>query len=156
MRVDAAAANHVATGRRHEYLAAAGEQRAGEQDRGADADAECAIDRRRDVAGGLDAQRVLLQPLHLGTGRPDEVGHHLDVADARHVLDHALVLSQETGGDDRQRAVLVAADLHASGERRTSLDHEKVAERAAGSRGRHRAHRTGRPAGVHALVTLVA
>ena len=156
VRVDPAAADHVATWRRHEHLAAAGEQGAGQQNRGADPHAQRPVDRGCDVAGSLDAQRVALEPFHLSARRADELSHHLDVADARHVLDHALVLGQQAGRDDRQRAVLIATDLYTSGERRAALDHEEVAERAAGSRGRHRVHRTGRPAGVHALVTLVA
>ena len=147
VRVDAASADDVATRRRHEDLAAAGEQRAGQKDRGTDADAERAIDRRRDVAGGLDAQRVALHPLHVGAGGGDELRHHLDVADARHVLDHALVLGQQARSDDRERAVLVAADLDAARQRRAALDDEEVAERIAWSGGRHRPHGTRQPSG---------
>ena len=44
MRVEAAAADHVAAGRRHDDAAEAGEQRAGEQERGADAAAELLVE----------------------------------------------------------------------------------------------------------------
>jgi len=43
MRVEAAAADDIAAGRRQRHLAAAGQQRAGEQDRGADPRAELGI-----------------------------------------------------------------------------------------------------------------
>ena len=37
--------------------------------------------------------------------------HHLDVADARHVGQHALLGRQQAGGEQRQRGVLVAFDV---------------------------------------------
>ena len=124
VRVDAAAANHVATWRRYEHRATARQERSGKQDRGANLHAECTIDLWCNLAGSLDAERVLLDPLNLSTDGLDEVCHHFRVADARHVLDDALLIRQQTGRDDRQRTVLVAADRDATRERLAAFDHE--------------------------------
>ena len=50
--------------------------------------------------------------------------HHLDVADARHVGEHALVLGQQAGGEQRQRGVLVAFDGHAALEPVAAFDEQ--------------------------------
>ena len=83
VRVDAAAADDVAARRRHVDRALARQQRAGQQDRGADAARRA---RRRAASldvGGADATAFC--PIH-ATSAPmcgDELEHGLDVADAR-------------------------------------------------------------------------
>ena len=124
VRIDAAAANHVTTGRRHKHRATTRQERPSEQDRGANLHAEGTIDLWCNLAGSLDAERVLFDPLDLGAHGLDELSHHLGVADPRNVLDDALLVRQETGRDDRQRTVLVATDRDATRERLAAFDHE--------------------------------
>jgi hypothetical protein len=58
MRVEATAADDVAAGRRQRHLAAAGEQRPGQQDRGADPRAEFGIEIGGADFLGVDRQRI--------------------------------------------------------------------------------------------------
>ena len=56
------------------------------------------------------AQRRRADALDFGADVEQQPRHHLDVADARHVGQHALVVGQQAGGQQRQRGVLVAFD----------------------------------------------
>jgi hypothetical protein len=56
-----------------------------------------------------DAQRARARALHLGAEVGQQAGHYLDVADARHVGEHALLVGEQARGNQRQRRVLVAA-----------------------------------------------
>ena len=62
MGVDAPAADHVAAGRRQHHLAAAGEQRPGQQDRGADARAKHGIEVGGPDVLGVDLERIPFAP----------------------------------------------------------------------------------------------
>ena len=86
--IDAPAADHVAARQRHVGAAEARQQRAGEQDRGADALREPLVERRRADVGGAHADLVALRPVDLGTEVDEQLEHRLDVADARHVAEH--------------------------------------------------------------------
>ena len=141
VRVDAAAADHVAARRRH-VAAAAREQRAGEQDRRADAAAE----RRSSVVFETNSARISGRSaaVHstLGAEIGDQLEHHLDVADARHVGQPDGAVGQQRRSDDGQRRVLVALGGDGPGEGTSALDDEVLASQRA-CRGLDRGH--GRP-----------
>ena len=59
---------------------------------------------------GSDPQRRGPDAIDLGADVEQQPRHHLDVADARHVRQHALVFGQQARGEQRQRRVLVAFD----------------------------------------------
>jgi hypothetical protein len=124
VRVEPAAADHVSPGRRHHGRAEAGEQRAGGQERGADALGEARVDPRVAHAVGLERDGVLLQPLgaHAEVGEQRE--HRLDVADARDVAKHDLLLGEEAAREQRERCVLVAGWDDGAGQRHAALDEE--------------------------------
>ena len=109
VRVEAAAADHVAARRRQLDLAAAREQRRGEQDRRANARAQRRVERRRAHRLRVNAQRVAGRPLGLRARGPHELDQRLEVADARHVLERDGLVGEQRGRDDRQGGVLVAA-----------------------------------------------
>ena len=111
MRVEAPPADDVAAGRRQRHLAAAGEQRPGQQDRGADPRAEFGIEIGGADVLGVDRERVARLPFGRGADRADQFDQRLGVADARHVLQRDRMLGEQRGGDDRQRRVLVAGRL---------------------------------------------
>ena len=54
------------------------------------------------------AHRGGAHAVHVGAHFAQQVRHHLDVADARHVVEHALFGGEQAGGEQRQRRVLVA------------------------------------------------
>ena len=54
----------------------------------------------------------------------EQARHHLDVADARHVGEHALLVGEQARRDERQRRVLVAADDDAPGQRPAAFDEQ--------------------------------
>ena len=111
MRVETAPADDVAAGRRQRHLAAAGQQRPGQQDRGADPRAQLRIEIGGADFLGVDRQRVALVPFGRGADRADQFDQRLGVADARHVFQRDRMLGEQGGGDDRQRGVLVAGRL---------------------------------------------
>ena len=150
VRVDAAAADDVAAGRRHRDLAAAREQRAGQQDRGADAAAERAVERRLRDELGADLEVVLRRPLDACAEIGDQLAHHLDVADARDVRQPDGAIGQQRRGDDGQGGVLVAFGSDGPGEGSPTLDHEVFASPSAVPRSWPRAgHATSRPSPYH-------
>jgi hypothetical protein len=57
-----------------------------------------------------DAQGCRANPFDFGADVEEQPCHHLDVADARDVSDHALVARQEARRQQRQRRVLVSLD----------------------------------------------
>src|SRR5206468_48158 len=116
MRVEATAADDVAAGRRQRHLAAAGEQRPGQQDRGADTGTEFGIEVGRADFLGVDIKRVARSPFRRGPDRTDQFDQRFGVADARHVLQRDGMLGEQGSGDDRQRRVLVAGRLDRSRE----------------------------------------
>ena len=108
VRVEPPAADHVAAGRRHVRAAEAGQQRAGEQERGADPLGQLAVDLAAVDARGVD--RDLAAPSHCDPGAEllEQQGHRLHVPDPRDVAQDHLVVGEQARGQDRQRAVLVA------------------------------------------------
>ena len=85
VRVEPAAADHVAARRRHARAAEAGEQRAGEQERRADPAAELLVELRLVHARRVDANLVRPGPLDVGADVGEQLEHRLHVADPRHV-----------------------------------------------------------------------
>ena len=111
MGVEPAPSNDVAAGRRQRHLAAAGEQRARQQDRGAYPRAQFRIE----VGGadflGVDREPVAAAPFRRGADRADQFHQRLGVANARDVFERDRMLGQKCCRDDRQRGVLVAGRL---------------------------------------------
>ena len=122
MGVEPAAADDVAPGRRQRHFAAAGEQGAGQQDRGADANAEIRIEIGGADLLGVDREPVAAAPFGGGADRADQFDQGLGVTDARHVVERDGVLGQQRCGDDRQRGVLVARRLDRALEPVAALD----------------------------------
>ena len=106
------------------HLAEAGEQRAGDQERGADPVGELLVDLGAGDAVGLQADLVLARPGDLHAEPLEQPEHRLDVADPRHVADDELLVGEQAGGQDRERGVLVARRHDLSGERYAALDDE--------------------------------
>ena len=88
-----------------------------------------------------DAKRARPDPVDLGAEVDQQARHHLDVADARHVGEDALLVGEQARGDERQRGVLVAADDDAPDSGRppsiSSVDTGTLSSRA-GTAGRRR------------------
>ena len=122
MRVEAAAADDIAAGRRQRHLAAAGEQRPGQQDRGADPRAEFGIEISGADVLGVNRERVALLPFGRSADRADQFDQRFGVADARHVFQRDRMLGEQGGGDDRQRGILVAGRLDRSREPVAAFD----------------------------------
>ena len=122
--VEAAAADEVAAGRRHPRLAEAGQQRAGEQERGADLLGELLVDGDVGDAGGAEPDAVVGDPRDLDPEPLEQGDLRFGVADPRHPVQQQLLLGEQAGGEDRQRRVLVAGDGHLAGERHAALDDE--------------------------------
>ena len=85
VRVEPAATDHVAARRRDLDRAGAGQQRAGQQEGGADATAKLGVEVGVGDLGGLDSYFVRARPLGGRAGAGNQVDHVLDVEDARHV-----------------------------------------------------------------------
>ena len=125
VRVEPAAADHVAAGRRHVGLAEAGQQRAGQQERGADALGQRGVDlgvRRSRRSGrrprSRRATRRCAPEVH------EQLDHRLHVADARDVAQHDLLRGQQRGGERGQRGVLVAGGHERPRQGRPAFDDE--------------------------------
>ncbi len=132
VRIEAAAADHVAARRRHQRAAEAGEQRPGDEERRADALGERGIDVRGRDVGGLQRDLVVPQPLDGHAEIREQGEHRLGVADARHVRDLDPLLGEEAGGEQRQCSVLVSGGHDGAGKRHAALDDELFHGRAAG------------------------
>ncbi len=81
----------------------------------------------------------------------EDLEHRLDVADARDVAHDDLVLGEDAGGEDRQRAVLVAGRNHRAGQRDAAFDDELLHELWAPPAAQDRARRSWRLASVTAI-----
>ena len=124
VRVEPAAADHVAAGRRHLGAAEARQQRAGEQERRADAARELLVHLVGGEVGGLDAHLVRAEPVDVGAELVEQRQHRLHVEDARDVVQNDGLFRQQARGEDRQGAVLVALGPDVPGEPVASLDDE--------------------------------
>ncbi len=122
--IEAATSDHVAAGRRHVGLAEAGEQRAGQQERGADALGQAGVHLGVGDPVAADRDHVLVAPLSLRAEVHEQLDHRLHVADARHVAQHDLLGRQQRGGECGQRGVLVAGGYERPGEGRSAFDDE--------------------------------
>ena len=122
--VEAPAADHVAAGRRHGHAPEAGEQRAGEQERGADLPTELRVELGPADALRIDPDLVRSRPLDVGADVGEQRDHGLHVLDPRHVGEPDLARRENAGREDRERAVLVPRRPDAPAERTPALDHE--------------------------------
>ena len=111
MRIEAAPADDVATGRRQRHLAAPGEQWPRQQDRGADPRAKLGIEIGRTNFFCMDLQRIALLPFGRCADRADQFDQRLGIANAGHVLQRDRMVGEECCCDDRQRGILVARRL---------------------------------------------
>ena len=132
VRVEAAAADHVAAGRRHHGAVEAGQQRAREQERGADQLGELAVD-----LGVVDVRGAQRRPRSARARRPRRrspcrISSIASTSRMRGTLRTSdRLVGEDAGGQDRERAVLVPGRHHGAGERRTAFDHELLHELAA-------------------------
>ena len=108
--VEAAAADEVAARRRHPRLAEARQQRAGEQEGGADLARELLVDGRSETWPAQSRSAVVGDPGDLDPEPLEQGDLRLGVANPRHPVQEQLLLGQQAGGEDRQRRVLVAGD----------------------------------------------
>ncbi len=106
--IEPAAADDVATGRRHVGAAEPREQRSREQERRPDPLGEAAIDLLAHDVSGVDRHLAVADPAHAGAERLQQQDHRLDVADPRHVAQDHLVLGEQARGENRQRTILVS------------------------------------------------
>jgi hypothetical protein len=134
VRVEAAAPDDVAPRRRHVGPSEAGEQGAGQQERGADALGELAVDLGRADVGGAEPDLVV-RAVDAHADVLEQAEHGVHVADPGDVGDHHLLLGQQRGGQDGQGGVLVAGGDDRSGQRRSAFDHELLHEACAGRPG---------------------
>ena len=120
-------------GRRQLDLAAAREQRARQQQRGAEAPAQVGVE-----LGGADAAARMRDEFGPSsrTLTPEVVEqrqHHVHVQDVGHVVQHDLLVGEEAGGQDRQSGVLVAARHDGAGQRAAAPDDQPVLAHVVGS-----------------------
>ena len=64
------------------------------------------------------------EAVHFGADFRQQLRHHLDVADARHVREHALFGGQQARRQQRKRGVLVAFDVDLAGDRASSFNQQ--------------------------------
>ncbi|MPM97185.1 hypothetical protein SDC9_144358 [bioreactor metagenome] len=121
--VEPAAADHVAARRIEFRLAAAGQQRSGEEDAGPVARTKFLRDRSRLHVGAPEAERVVLER-ELRAQFSRDVEHGADVEDVRHIFQHDLLVGQQQRRDHRQRRVFIPADFHPSADAGGPFHHQ--------------------------------
>ena len=124
MRIEAPAPDHVAAGRRDGHPAEAGKQRAGEQERGADAAAELLVELRLVDARRIDSDVVLGAQLDIGADVHEQLDHRLDVTDPRDVRQLHGLGCEGAGSQNREGAVLVPGGADRPAEGPPALDYE--------------------------------
>ena len=129
MRIEPSPADDIAAGRRQRHLAAAGEQRPCQQDRGAYPRAQFGIEVGGANAFGVDGQRVAAAPVSGGADRPDQFHQRFGITNARNIFERDRMFGQQRRRDDRQRGVLVPRRLN--GTRQPVAAFNKVLERHA-------------------------
>ncbi len=112
VRVDRAPHGKVAARRGQPHASASRQQRAEQQHRPAQAADQCRIGLVLQDLGAPNAKRRRADAIDLCAEVEQQARHHLDVADARHVVKHALVFGQQARRQQRQRGVLVALDVN--------------------------------------------
>ena len=113
MEVDAAQADRVAAGKRQACLAAAGQQGAEQEDGGAHAGDQVAVDLARVDAVGADRERQAGRsgrPVQAGAESLQQVGQDGDVQAGGHVVQRDGVRRQQGRNHQRQDGVFRAAD----------------------------------------------
>ena len=101
VRVEASPPDHVAAGRWHCGPAPAREQRAREQEGGADAACQLLVDVGRDQVGRVHAHLVLARPFDVGAELREQLDHRLHIADPRDVRQRHRLLREEARGENR-------------------------------------------------------
>ena len=101
MRVEPAAPDHVAAGRRHRRAAGPSEQRAGEQERRANPAGELFVDVRGGEIRSLHSHLVRARPVGVGPEPHEQLDHRLDVADPRDVAQGHRLVGEQAPGEDR-------------------------------------------------------
>ena len=124
MRIDSAAADHVAAGRRYLGRPEAGEQRAGQQDRRPDPRAQVGVQPRPRHLGRPHPDGVAVEPLDLHPDVHEQGDHRLHVADPGDVLEGDRIGGEQARCQGRQRRVFVACRANGAGKRHAPLDHE--------------------------------
>ena len=129
VRIEAAAPDHIAAGRRHRRTAEAREERAGQQERRTHHAAEALVGRRLRRAPGIDAHLVRTRPRRVRPEVGQEVEHRVDVPDARHVREQHRPVDEDARGENRERAVLVSGGANGAAQAACTFDDERVGER---------------------------
>ncbi len=124
VRIEPAAADHVAARRRHRRRAEARQQRAGGQEGGADPLGEVGVDVRLAHVGRAEDDGVGLGPLDRHAEVGEQVQQRLRVADPRHVVQRHRLLGEQRAGQQRQRGVLVSGGHDGAGQRHAAFDDE--------------------------------
>jgi hypothetical protein len=62
--------------------------------------------------------------VHLGTDLHQQLRHHLDVADPRHILENAFLCREQAGSEQRKRSVLVPTYGNGAGDGTTSINQQ--------------------------------
>ena len=124
VRVEAAAADHIASGRRHGDAAEAGQKRTCKQERRPDAAAELLVELGLVNVRRIDTNVVLGRQLDIRADVREQLDHRLDVADPRNVRQLYGLGGERTRRQDRQRAVLVARSANRPAEGSPALDQE--------------------------------
>ena len=132
VRVDAPPPDDVAAGERQLHLAAAREQRPGQQQRRPQAAAEVGVELGGAHAVGAQGERVGALVAHADAEVVEEREHHVHVEDVGHVLEHDLLVGEQAGGQDRQGRVLVAARDDRAGEGAAAPDDQPVLTHVGG------------------------
>ena len=110
MRRERPARGKITAGRGELRAAAACQQRTEQQDRSAQPADQRAIGLVFHQLGTPDAQRRAADAFDLRAQIEEQPRHHFDIADPRHVRQHAFVRRQQARGEQRQRGILVAFD----------------------------------------------
>jgi hypothetical protein len=122
--IQAAPADHVAARRGQQRGAEAREQRAGDQERGADPLGEIRVDVGLVHVGGAQLDGVLAVAGHADAEVGEQLDQRLRVTDARDVVQDDRLGRQQRGGDQREGGILVAGGHDGSAERSPAFDHE--------------------------------
>ena len=128
VRVEAAAADHVAARGRQQRRAEARQQRPADQHGGADALGQVGVDLGRADGVGLQGDRVAVAALDLHAEVGEQVEQRLRVADLRHVVQHDRLGREQARGQQRQGRVLVAGGHDGAGQRHAAFDDELLHE----------------------------
>src|SRR5439155_685612 len=124
----AVTADHVPARRGHLGAAEAGQQRPGDEERGADPVRDLGVDLRLAHVRRAEGDDVLVAPVDAHAEPAQELEHRLHVADARDVAEDDLLLGQEACRERRQRRVLVTRRHDRARQRLTPLDDELLHE----------------------------